>query len=86
MSERGTGTIGAAAAAGLSGYFGPSFKLDGTAAKRVFPDDPSLEPASAVSVSTPGHRHGRCTAGPGAYQYLVDKGAAACIAARISAA
>ena len=40
-----------AAAAGLSGYFGPSFKLDGTAAKRVFPDDPSLEPASAVSVT-----------------------------------
>jgi hypothetical protein len=73
VNHPGNGTI-PGAAPWLSGYFGPAFKLEGVSGRRVFPDDPSLEPASAVSVSI----YVRARRSPGAYRYLVAKGAEAC--------
>jgi Concanavalin A-like lectin/glucanases superfamily len=74
--DRGEGAIGGGAGP-WSGYFGPAFKLDGIVRRAVVPDDPSLEPASQVSVSV----YVRARGLPGTYQYLVAKGAAGCVGA-----
>lgn len=57
------------------GYFGPAITFDGKTGRVYVPNRPSLEPASQISVAA----YVKATS-PGAFKYIVSKGASGCIA------
>lgn len=59
-----------------SGYFGPALSFNDSSAQVDVPDSPGLEPKSGVSVAA----YVRATGSPGAYKYIVAKGASGCLA------
>jgi hypothetical protein len=59
-----------------SGYFGSALSFDGSTGRVDVPDSAALEPSSAVSVTA----YVKASGTPGAYKYIVSKGADACIA------
>lgn len=59
------------------GYFGSGLTFDGSTARVDVPDGSSLEPSSAVTVTA----YVKAAASPGAFKYIVAKGASACNAA-----
>ena len=61
----------------VPGRFGAALSFDGSSARVRVPDDPSLEPAAAVSVSAWLKQGGS----PGHDWYILAKGATGCIAA-----
>jgi hypothetical protein len=60
-----------------AGYFGSALSADGSTTRVDVPDSPSLEPASAVSVTA----WVRASGPAGQFQYIIAKGASSCMAA-----
>ena len=59
-----------------SGYFGSALSFDGSTGRVDVPDSSALEPQNAVSVGA----YVKAAGTPGAFKYIVAKGANACIA------
>jgi Concanavalin A-like lectin/glucanases superfamily len=57
-----------------SGYFGSGLSFNGNGANVHVLDNPSLEPASAVTVTA----YVKLSGSPGPYKYLIDKGSFGC--------
>lgn len=70
-----TGTL-SGSAKWTSGYFGSGLSFDGSTGRVDIPDSSALEPANAVSVGA----FVKASGTPGAYKYIVAKGASGCIA------
>jgi hypothetical protein len=61
----------------IAGHSGTALAVDGSGSGARVADNPSLEPATAITVSAWVQRSGS----PGAYRYIVGKGATGCTAA-----
>lgn len=74
--NRNNGTI-SGGASWVSGYFGRALSFDGATAQVDVPDSASLEPSDRITVTA----YVKAAGSPGAFKYVVAKGAAACNAA-----